>query len=221
MSTPENVLWNNRRDARSHAVREMNRLAATIGAEAILARSSAAQVQVLYENLCGHLDGVALDELILARNEWVDNGGGGDLRSEFLQDRRLQDDEDCTQSSGLLPSPKVLQESFYASRKPFSIARPCVMLTLNSMTFTLCFDLWTSFSTWVKKKAIEFNASEWSATLEDFLRADEKGRVRLHAYFSWTRAGQTGIDHRTTDAWVFQNVRPRVDVNTEARGPHE
>ena len=118
-------------------------MAATIGAEAILARSSAAKVQIIYENLCGHLDGVALDELTLARNEWVDNGGGGNLRSDLFRGRGLQDDEDCTQSSGLLPSHKVLQESFCASMKPFRMRGRAYMLTLNSMTFTLCLELWT------------------------------------------------------------------------------
>ena len=29
-----------------------------------------------------------------------------------------------------------------------------------------------------------------------------------------------GVDHETTDAWAFKNVRPRVDANTERRGPY-
>ena len=179
------------------------------------------KVRVLYENLCGQLDGAALGDLAVARRAWADNGGGGDLRSELLQGREPHDDEDFTDTSGVLPNHKLVQQSFYASKKGFRLRARAFMLTFNSITFTLCLGLWTSFLNWVKQKAIEFNASEWSATLEESLHADEKGRAHLHAYFSWTKAGQPGIDHRTTDAWVFHNVRPRVDANTEARGPHE
>ena len=84
MSTPENI----RRDARSSAVKELNRLAATIGEDAISTRASSAKVQRLYETLCEQLDEAALGDLALARREWADNGGGGDLRSE--QGFRLQ-----------------------------------------------------------------------------------------------------------------------------------
>ncbi len=41
----------------------------------------------------------------------------------------------------------------------------------------------------------------------------------LDAYFSWHGPGSKGVYHRTTDSWVFQGARPRVDKNTEARGP--
>ena len=41
----------------------------------------------------------------------------------------------------------------------------------------------------------------------------------MHCYFSWHGAGATGVDHKTTDAFVFQGVRPRVDCNSENRGP--
>ena len=162
MSTPENI----RRDDRSGAVKEMNRLAATIGEDAISTRSSAANVRVLYENLCGQLDGAALGDLAVARRAWADNGGGGDLRSELLQGRELHGDEDFTDTSGVLPSHKLVQQSFYASKKGFRLRARAFMLTFNSITFTLCLGLWTSFLNWVKQKAIEFNASEWIATLE-------------------------------------------------------
>lgn len=44
------------------------------------------------------------------------------------------------------------------------------------------------------------------------------GRIHLHAYFSW-HGGSKGVDHSTTDAWLFQGVKPRVDANSEHRGP--
>ena len=47
------------------------------------------------------------------------------------------------------------------------------------------------------------------------------GRVHLHAYISWHDPKVPTIDHRTTAAWVFCNVHPRVDANKERRGPHE
>ena len=113
MSTPENI----RRDARSSAVKELNRLAATIGEDAISTRASSAKVQRLYETLCEQLDEAALGDLALARREWNDNGGGGDLRSDLLQCRELNKDEDFTDTSGVLSNHKLSQETFYASKK--------------------------------------------------------------------------------------------------------
>ena len=116
---------------------------------------------------------------------------------------------------------KVMQQSFYGAEQPFRLQSRAFMLTFNSLRFALCLELWASFLSWIKLKVSEFKASEWSATLEESLQADEKGRVHLHAYLSWTKPGQKGSDHRSTDAWVFQHVRPRIDKNTEARGPQE
>ena len=48
----------------------------------------------------------------------------------------------------------------------------------------------------------------------------DEGRVHLHCYFSWHGPQTKGVDLRTTDIFVFQGVRPRVDQNTEKRGPH-
>ena len=100
MSTPENI----RRDARSSAVKELNRLAATIGEDAISTRAFGAKVQRLYETLCEQLDEAALGDHALARHEWADNGGGGDLRSDLLQCRELNEGEDFTDTSGVLPN---------------------------------------------------------------------------------------------------------------------
>ena len=42
----------------------------------------------------------------------------------------------------------------------------------------------------------------------------------MHCYLSWQRPGDTGVDLRTTDTLVCNVVRPRVNQNTEKRGPH-
>ena len=49
------------------------------------------------------------------------------------------------------------------------------------------------------------------------MHAEESGRVHLHGYLSWHKAGTNGIDHSTTNGFVFEGVRPRIDTNSEAR----
>ena len=57
----------------------------------------------------------------------------------------------------------------------------------------------------------------YSACMESSENSAAEGRVHLHLYLSWHKAGSTGIDHQKTIEWIFQGVRPRVDCNTEAR----
>ena len=208
-----------RRNARVDAVKIMNSLASAVGIGEVTTRASAAKVQALYEKLCEHVLGDDLKELVVARDLWTKNGGGGDFCAALLQDAGIDVLDEDVQATGLLPDHKVLQQSFYNARKAFRLKARAFMLTFNSQSFTSCPRLWTEFSAWVQQKANEFGATEWSATLEESLRADEKGKAHLHAYFSWTKPGKGGVDHRTTDAWVFKGARPRVDVNTEGRGP--
>ena len=59
----------------------------------------------------------------------------------------------------------------------------------------------------------------YSACMEVSEHSSEGDRVHLHLYLSWHKAGAHGIDHQTTNEWVFNGVRPRVDSNTEARSP--
>ena len=56
--------------------------------------------------------------------------------------------------------------------------------------------------------------------METSSHSADRGRVHMHVYFSWQSAGSKGVDHTTTDAWVFRSCRPRVDVNCETRGPY-
>jgi hypothetical protein len=58
-----------------------------------------------------------------------------------------------------------------------------------------------------------FKSRGWAATLEESLHtADGQQRYHLHAYFYWNDG--VGLYTRNTDELVFENIRPRVDVNT-------
>ena len=210
-----------RRDARVDAVKLMNRIAAAVGVDEVTTRASAAEVQALFATLCEHVAGEDVNDLASAREQWVQNGGKGNLPAELLPDGNAENADEDVDPGGVLPGHKVLQQSFYTSRKAFRLKARAFMLTFNSQAFSVCSILWSAFLSWVKGKAVEFGATEWSATLEESLRSDEKGKAHLHAYFSWAKPGAGGVDQRTTDAWVFNGVRPRVDVNFEGRGPQE
>ncbi|CAK0800003.1 unnamed protein product [Prorocentrum cordatum] len=55
--------------------------------------------------------------------------------------------------------------------------------------------------------------------MERSLHSRNVGRAHSHARISWQKPGAKSIDHATTDSWAFKNTRPRVDVNSEMRGP--
>jgi hypothetical protein len=95
------------------------------------------------------------------------------------------------------------------------------MLTYNSLAFVLTPKLWGEFEDFVQDRVKVFKATNYSCTIEHSENSQDTGRIHLHAYISWHDRKSPTIDHRTTDAWVFQDVRPRVDVNKEKRGPHE
>ena len=209
-----------RRDSRVGAVKILNEIATSVGVEGVLTRASASKVQALYEKLCVHVSGDDIAKLAAARDQWTDNGGGGDLPLDMLPDLHTDMNDEDVQSTDMLPGHRVLQQSLYDATKAFRLKARAFMLTFNSRMFTVSLALWDTFAAWVKQKAAEFGASEWSATLEESLHADEDGKAHLHAYFSWSKPGQNGVDHRTTNGWVFSGIRPRVDVNSENRGRH-
>ena len=91
------------------------------------------------------------------------------------------------------------------------------MLTFSSLLFVADAAFFKDFVAWVKERMKRFGATFYSACLEQSEHSDDEGRVHLHAYFSWHSAGFQGIDHSTTDEWVYLGVRPRVDCNSEAR----
>ena len=101
----------------------------------------------------------------------------------------------------------------------FRLHSKAFMLTFNCLAFVASPELWQAFQAWVEDRKAAHDVTFWSATMEESLHSANDGRVHLHAYFSWHGANSKGIDHKTTDAWVFRGVRPRVDKNTEGRGP--
>ena len=105
-------------------------------------------------------------------------------------------------------------------KNPFRLHSKAFMLTFNCLQFVASPGLWTTFQKWVEDKAHELRATYWSATMEESEHSEQDGRVHMHCYLSWHGPNAAGIDHTTTDAFVFQKVRPRVGCNTEKRGPY-
>ena len=88
-------------------------------------------------------------------------------------------------------------------------------------------ETWATFQPWVEERARRHRARAWSACVEESVDGDASAPRRrrrrqkstlaapapqyhLHAYFLWTDG--RGVDHRTLDAWYFNEIRPRVDV---------
>ena len=226
-----------RRAARDAVYRGLNELAKSSGLEdsTIALRAKKEEVETLYAKLARAVDDEGLAELRALREQWLDNGGSGEFPEELLarpqsQSQASQADESAGAGDGtddgapesFVHGHRAVQQSFYApGRSTFRLKSKAFMLTFNSLSFVPSQTLWAQFVTWVKQKMQEHKATSWSAAMEESLHSADCGRVHLHVYFSWQGAGATGVNHTTTDAWVFQNRRPRVDVNSEARGPYE
>ncbi|CAK0797152.1 unnamed protein product [Prorocentrum cordatum] len=112
-------------------------------------------------------------------------------------------------------------QTFYAGfgRKAFRLKSKAFLLTFKSLNFSDGADLWREFVGRVKGRVQAREASFWSAAMERSLHSCNVGRAHLHAHISWQKPGTKGIDHTRTDSWVFKNTRPRVDVDSEMRGP--
>jgi hypothetical protein len=207
--------------AREAAVKKLNEVAEGVGIDIILVRAGAAEVSNLYKELCGKISEDKVDVLLAARGQYVDHGGGGDLPPELAERVRLTTDSQAD-TDGLVSAHRHVTQSFYnASRKAFRLQSKAFMLTFNSIVFVASLECWKSFVAWFQERAEKFTATAWSCTMERSLSSTEIGRVHFHCYFSWHKPGSQGIDHRTTDEWTYCSVRPRVDTNSERRGPHE
>ena len=205
---------NARRSKRDTAVALFNDLAAVCGAEKVTYRPSSPELKELFKKLLHDLPDESLDKLREARETWCSNGG-----TELPEVVRatLADGSDDT---GVVVGHRTLQQEFYnKSKGSFRLQSKAFMMTFNSLKFEPTAALWTRFVGWVKDRCEKFRAKYWSCTMEESLHAHEIGRVHLHAYWSWT--SEKGVDHNNTDAWCFDGVRPRVDVNSEQRGPFE
>jgi len=236
-STP--LQKNERRKNREAAVRELNELAAANGLEdsQIATRAGEQTASALYKLLTKKLPGEKLVELRAVRQKWVDNGGGS-MPEEWLpalqspapmpeaQADAIQEAEAET-AEALPDEPAETSGEHIHSHGPpptdqdakFRLRARAFLLTFNSLLFAAVPDIWQLFLNWVQERCKSFAATYWSATMEESLNSEDKGRVHFHCYFSWHDSSSSGIDHTTTDAWMFRGVRPRVDINREHRGP--
>jgi len=101
-----------------------------------------------------------------------------------------------------VPKHRVLQPTFALQSKAF-------MLTYNSLTITP--SVWTAFKAFVVDLKKKYGARAFAACLELSLHASgSMQRHHCHAYFFWTDG--VGIYARDLDPFVFQGIRPRIDV---------
>ena len=113
----------------------------------------------------------------------------------------LQDPNEVLPAS--VPKHRVLQSSFELKSKAF-------MLTYNGLVITA--DSWTAFRAFVVSLKEKFGARAWAACLEKSLNAlgSITDRYHLHAYLLWV--DRAGVHCRDLTPFVFQGLRPRVDV---------
>ena len=192
-------LKNLRKDRRTQACRSLNELAAELSA-------SSAQVPVRdvvgsdVERLVRRLQTRARSTAHLARLRdaaklYLDNGGRFSVALE-------EPDEEAPPA---VPRHRVLQSAFELNSKAF-------MLTYNGLLIVPA--LWTAFRDFVVGLKDRFGARGWAACLEQSLHASGgvTDRHHLHAYLLWTDG--VGVHCRDLVPFVFQGLRPRVDVCT-------
>ena len=155
----------------------------------------------------------------------MDNGGGGDLPEDVIPRVSTEAGANTSTAEGetasdILELHRILVQSLYgpAAKRAFRLKSKAFLLTFNSASFTDSKLLWETFLSWVEQRQADSQATYWSAAMERSLHSQQPGRVHLHVYFSWHGPGSQGVNQTTTDAWVFDGVRPRADVNTENRG---
>ena len=200
-----------RRAQREEGVRNLNELAAQAGVDPIRTRPAVEEVVGLVRSLQCKLGPDDMPALQEAVDFWRENGGGGDFPNFVEPQEEMVD----TPEGESVPYHKELVRR---SGRAFRLCSKAFMLTFNSLVFANSPELWASFQAWVEEKKHAYKANYWSATMEESLESGEAGRVHLHCYLSW-HGSSKGVDHSTTDAFVFKDVRPRVDCNTEHRGP--
>ena len=206
-----------RRSNREDAVKLFNKLAMQVSKPAIPIRAGGEDVRKLYEVLCSELEDRR--ELTRARSLWVDNGGV-ELDESLLvvEDAEVEgENEGFPGGEQPVSGHRRLHYPVVAAGKSFRLRARAFMLTFNSLSFVADAAFFKDLVAWVKERVKRFGATIYSACLEQSEHSDDEGRVHLHAYFSWHSAGSQGIDHTTTDEWVYLGVRPRVDCNSEAR----
>ena len=208
------VAW---RTGRESAVKAFNTAAAILGVGSLPHRPSSDQVAEFWRAVCDAAEPHHHDDLKAARDQWVDNHGGGDLPEGCL----AAEGDDPQGASDLLEAHRTLCDGAPTgtpTKKEFRLTSKAFMLTLSSSKLSGEVVLCENFEEWVRGRAKCAHATQWSLAVERSLHSAAEGRVHLHAYFSWVGPNATGANSRTTDDWVFAGVRPRVDVNSEMRG---
>ena len=202
------------RKNRDRACQTLNALATEAGAERLGYRPAGEAVAELYQKLCEALPRESIPRLREARALWCNNGGAGELDEELLTHAPEAGDAD-SDGEEQVPGHHQLKATRATA---FRLRARAFMLTFNALSLVASPAMWAAFQEWVEGRKEQFHATYWSATLEISLHAEtQHQRVHAHCYFSWH--GKSGVDHSTTDAWMFQGIRPRVDANTEARSP--
>lgn len=183
---------NDRQAQRRRAVTDLNGLAHEFGLEAIPVKAPCVTVEKLVRALDKQdLDYTFALQLREAAVLYVSNGGHFGVELGPVPEFQAQ-----------LQRHRVLKNGFVLKSKAF-------MLTFNSRTFTP--DTWLAFLPWVRARAAELGARRWAACLEKSEHARGGCDVyHTHAYLWWTDG--KGLYRRNTDDFVFQGVRPRVDL---------
>ena len=208
------------RGVRDAALRSLNEVAATLELPTVTLRASSKDIIAQYKTLCSKLCHEHVETVRAATDKWHAHGGC-DLPTAALASLERELSDETPELDGVVHSHRILQQEFYGARKgAFRLCSKAFMLTFNSIAFVSSPDFWAAYQAWVEERARHHEATYWSCTLEISTHSQDAGRIHLHGYWSWH--GQSrGVDQRNTDAWVFKGVRPRVDVNSDRRGPSE
>ena len=200
---------NTRRHARRAACRSLNELARKLHVSAsnlVDAKNAAATevedlVKLVEKRVQTDADVASLRSVV---ETYVANGG--------VFKAPLLDPEDVLPAK--VGGHRILKPGFELKSKAF-------MLTYNSFSFSPA--TWDSFLSYMKELRQKLGARAWSACLEQSLHADSGAadRYHLHGYLLWTDG--VGVHTENLDPFVFQTVRPRIDVcvtKTSTVSPH-
>lgn len=190
-----------------------NSLAREFDVDELCFRPSGDDVQKFFEEMCSALPMQRRDDLDEARKVWTENGGDGDLNADLLPS-----DDVVLAPDGLEPLPNHSTMAGTAG-KEFRLHSRAFMLTFHCIRWVASLLLWEEFKAWVEERCKRFGATHYSCTLEESKATSSTERVHAHCYFSWHGAGSAGVDHTSTKEWRFQGIHPRVDKNTDHRGP--
>ena len=199
-----------RRNVRDQVIKDLCQLADQMGVNKPKVRPSSDEMNELVENLAGAVPEDQIGNLKNLVQRWMDHGGSSVDLAKF--EPGVEELAPAADSDALVPSHTTQAWSAAGYR----LGSKAFMLTFNCLAFVASVELWVEFHAWVEDRSKQYGSKYWSATMEESGHSSE-GRVHFHCYLSWH--GSNGVDHRTLDAWKFRGVAPRVDKNTDQRGP--